>query len=175
MKHRFFTQFMRLAVMVMLLTVTAANVQAGDRDRHLGLSAGVMYPRIFSATLHFDKETRYHNAFEAYADYFCQWDKCPTCNKVCSESFWKNRYGLSFGAAYKPCVNRGRNSFGRVRIGADLGTNTRNFVLGVELGYEYVWTLRNGMQMALIQKNEVNFWAKPVFKNGLQIGVRIPM
>lgn len=165
----------RLVGTLAVLLMVACTVKAGDRDRYIGLSGGVMYPRIFSATLHVEQETRYHNAYEAYVDYFTQWDKCATCGKVCHDSFFHQRYGLSIGGAYKPCVHRGRNSFGRVRMGADLGTNTRNFVLGFELGYEYVWTLRSGVQLAIIQKNEVNFWAKPTWKNGLQVGVRVPL
>lgn len=158
-----------------MLMMTAVTVKAGNGDWYLGLQSGVMYPRIFNTTLIVDKETRYHNAIECYVDYFTQWNDCPDCKRVCTDSFWHSKYGLSVGATYKPCVNRSRNSFGRFRIGADMGTNTRNFVLGIELGYEYVWALRNGVQIALIQKNEINFWAKPTFKNGAQIGIRIPL
>lgn len=166
---------MRTLAVVFVLLMAGGTVQAGERDKYIGLQAGVMYPRIFSATLSFEKEGRYHNAFEAYVDYFTQWNDCPTCGKVCSDSFWNSRYGLSFGATYKPCVNSTRNSFGRMRFGADLGTNSRSFAAGIEIGYEHVWTLRNRVQLVFIQKNEVNFWAKPTFCNGVQLGIRIPL
>ena len=41
------------------------------------------------------------------------------------------------GIVYKPCVNRGRNHHGNVRIGASGGSDLHDFVGGVHLGYEH--------------------------------------
>ena len=163
---------------MLLLTLLAAGIPsaiAGNGDSHLGLHAGISYPRILSVQLSYTKENRYHDAYDFYVDAFTQWKQCPTCGKVCKDTFWKNCYGLTVGGTFKPAVHRGRNNVGRVRLGADLGTNTRSFMAGVELGYEHVWTLRSGVQLVLQQRNEFNFWAKPTFVNGIQAGVRLPL
>jgi hypothetical protein len=61
-----------------------------------------------------------------------------------------------------------------MRFGFDVGTCTRSFALGVEVGYEWVFVTRSGAQLVLQEKSEVTFWNKPRFKNGLLAGVRIP-
>lgn len=164
--------FLLAAILWVCCTPRAA---AGIGDGHLGLQAGVLYPRIMNVTLSYDKETKYHNAWEFYLDYSTQWKDCVTCGKVCTDSFWKTRYGLGVGGAYKPAVRRGKNNVGRLRMGLDIGTNTREFAMGVELGYEHVWAFRSGVQLVLQQKNEFTFWGKPLLKNGLLMGVRIPL
>lgn len=169
------SRWQQLLVALVLTLCCTPRAAAGNGDGHLGLQAGVLYPRIFNATLSYDVETRYHNAWEFYADYSTQWDDCPVCGHVCTESFWHSRYSFGVGAAYKPAVVRGKNNLGRFRIGGDLGTNTRHFAMGIELGYEHVWSFRSGWQLVLQQKNEITFWGKPLFKNGLLLGVRIPL
>lgn len=162
----------RLLTLIVSLLLTA-HVFAGDGDIHAGFSVGTMYPRIAIASIQLDKELRYHSAIETYIAMFSQWDTCPDCGKICSKSF-HTRYGFSLGAAYKPALLRARNFTGRIRMGTDVGTNTGNFMLGVEVGAEMVWTYRSGIQFVLLQQNKVNFWAKPRFTNGVAIGLRIP-
>lgn len=162
-------------IVILSLLFGLIQVQAGEKDRYLGIHTGVMYPRIFNITASYELETAYHNAWEAYVDYATQWDECPDCEKVCMDSFWKERYSYAFGLAYKPAFKRGKNSVGRFRMGVDLGSCNRDFALGVELGFEYAMTLKNRVQLVLQQKNEVTFWGKPTFKNGLLVGIRFPL
>ena len=164
-----------LPLIMLFLTMAVIPAKAGDGDRHVGFQAGVMYPNVLNGVLSVDFETRYHNAFEVYIDAFTQWEDCTDCGKVCRQSFWKSNYGLGVGAAYKPVVHRARNSFGRFRMGADIGTCSRAFSLGIELGYEYVWTFRNNVQFVLQQKNEVTFWGRPTWKFGGMVGFRLPL
>lgn len=158
-----------------LLFLAVGQVQAGERDKRIGFNAGVLYPRIFNVTLQYEWETTYYNAWECYFDYATQWNDCPQCGKVCMDSFWKEHYAYGFGLAYKPAIHRGKNSVARFRIGSDIGASKQSFALGVELGFEYVWTLRNGIQLVAQQKNEVTFWSKPRFKNGALLGIRFPL
>ena len=164
-----------LALFLIMAIYCTPRAVAGTGDGHLGVQTGLMYPRILNITLSYDKEVKYHNAWEAYIDYSTQWNKCKTCDKVCKKSFWKSRYAFGVGAAYKMAVKRGRNNVGRFRVGLDLGTNTRNFAMGVEVGYEHVWAFRNGVQLVLQQKNEITFWGKPLMKNGALVGIRVPL
>ena len=166
---------MKKLLTILLLIAATTTVRAGDGDRHIGIQAGILYPCMLNGTLSVDFETRYHNAFEFYLDAFTQWKDCPDCRKVCKDSFWHSNYGLSVGAAYKPTVARTRNSVGRFRMGGDIGTANRGFALGVELGYEHVWTFKNNVQFVFQQKNEVTFWAKPTWRFGGLIGLRLPI
>lgn len=50
----------------------------------------------------------------------------------------------------------------------------KKFALGVEIGLEYAYTTRSGIQLVFQQKNEVMFWGKPTWRNGALIGVRFP-
>ena len=144
----------KLFMIILLIAAVITPAKAGDGDKHVGLQAGLMYPGVLNGVLSVDFETRYHNAFEFYIDAFTEWKDCRDCGKVCKESFWKSNYALGVGAAYKPVVHRSRNSVGRFRIGADIGTCSREFALGIEAGYEYVWTFKNNVQFVLQQKNE---------------------
>ena len=60
-------------------------------------------------------------------------------------------------------------------MGGDIGTCSRAFSLGIELGYEYVWTFRNNVQFVLQQKNEVTFWGRPTWKFGGMVSFRLPL
>ena len=165
----------KLFMIILLIAAVVTPAKAGDGDKHVGLQAGLMYPGVLNGVLSVDFETRYHNAFEFYIDAFTEWKDCRDCGKVCKESFWKSNYALGVGAAYKPVVHRSRNSVGRFRIGADIGTCSREFALGIEAGYEYVWTFKNNVQFVLQQKNELTFWGRPTWKFGGMVGFRLPM
>ena len=165
----------KLFMIILLIAAVVTPAKAGDGDKHVGLQAGLMYPGVLNGVLSVDFETRYHNAFEFYIDAFTEWKDCRDCGKVCKESFWKSNYALGVGAAYKPVVHRSRNSVGRFRIGADIGTCSREFALGIEAGYEYVWTFKNNVQFVLQQKNELTFWGRPTWKFGGMVGFRLPI
>lgn len=165
----------KLFMIILLIAAVITPAKAGDGDKHVGFQAGLMYPGVLNGVLSVDFETRYHNAFEFYIDAFTEWKDCQDCGKVCKESFWKSNYALGVGAAYKPVVHRSRNSVGRFRIGADIGTCSREFALGIEAGYEYVWTFKNNVQFVLQQKNELTFWGRPTWKFGGMVGFRLPM
>lgn len=165
----------KLYIIILLIAAVITPAKAGDGDKHVGFQAGLMYPGVLNGVLSVDFETRYHNAFEFYIDAFTEWKDCQDCGKVCKESFWKSNYALGVGAAYKPVVHRSRNSVGRFRIGADIGTCSREFALGIEAGYEYVWTFKSNVQFVLQQKNELTFWGRPTWKIGGMVGIRLPM
>ena len=61
------------------------------------------------------------------------------------------------GAAYKPTISRGKNSNLRWRFGADLGANRKGFQASIDIGLEYSYSFRNGMQVFVMQKNDFVF------------------
>lgn len=63
----------------------------------------------------------------------------------------------------------------RFRFGPQFGAVQRNFFLGLEGGFEYSYVFQNGWEFTLIQKNNVNFLHGDTFRNGLLVGIKIPI
>ena len=153
---------------------------AGEGDKFFNVSAGYQCnavkwdSNIFNVVIGLEFEGRHHNAWELYIDASTRWVKCPDCNTVCSKSFFDYKtFGI--GAAYKPVLSRGKNSLLRWRIGADVGANEKGFQASVDLGLEYSYSFRNGMQLFGLFKNDFVFWSKDHFRNGILIGVKFPL
>ena len=60
-------------------------------------------------------------------------------------------------------------------LNATVGAVERKFFLGIEGGFEYNYVFQNGWEFSLIQKNNVNFLHGDTFRNGLLIGLKIPL
>lgn len=160
------------------LTFTLAilmNLASHAQDsRSVNLSAGLLYTNTLDATLSYEIETKYHNAWEFFANGAAKWKDCPSCGHVCAESFWKDHPTWGVGVAYKPCVLRYRNAFGRVRIGASLGSNTDKFLGGIHLGYEHNYSLRGGWRIFWQVKGDCLINNPDLFRVGATAGVAIP-
>lgn len=165
----------RLRTMILALTMIASCMVSKAQDsRSMNLSAGLLYPNTVDATLSYEVETKYHNAWEFFVNGAAKWKDCPSCHHVCAESFWKDHPTWGVGAAYKPCVYRWRNSFGRVRVGASLGSNTDKFLGGIHLGYEQDYSLRRGWRIFWQVKGDCLIKNDDLFRVGAAVGVAIP-
>ena len=103
------------------------------------------------------------------------WDECESCGHVCPESFWKNYRTWGVGVAYKPCVWRGRNNYGNLRIGASAGSNTDKFLGGIHVGYEHNYALRRGWVLYWQAKCDLMLPdRKDLFRTGVTLGFKIP-
>lgn len=100
---------------MMGLFVSVSSFAQSHSDR-ISVGAGALYQRGLDATISWEHETRYHNAWEYFINGYIKWDECASCGHVCPESFWNNYRTWGVGAAYKPCVARGRNNYGNLRI-----------------------------------------------------------
>lgn len=162
-----------LTALALAFVATAANAQTNS-DR-LSLGFGALYERGLDVTLSYEHETRYHNAWEYFANAYIKWDDCPSCGHVCPESFWNNYRSYGFGIAYKPCVSRGRNHYGNFRIGASAGSDTHRFLGGVHLGYEHNYVLRCGWRLYWQAKTDVMIKGEDLFRTGIVLGVKLPL
>ena len=142
-------------------------------NRSVNLSAGLLYPNTLDATLSYEIETKYHNAWEFFANGAAKWKDCPSCGHVCAESFWKDHY-WGGGVLYKKQLRRFKNSTLRFRIGPECGAHTGDYFFAVEGGLEYNYVFQNRMQLSVIQKNQVGFFHGDTFRNGIIIGLKIP-
>lgn len=163
-----------LMIFVAVLTVSATAF-AGDRDSRMSFGVGLLYENWLDATISYERENAYHNAWEFFANGYLKWDKCDVCGHICPDSFWKNYRSWSIGAAYKPCVIRGRNHYGSFRFGGSLGSDTHRVLGGVHAGYEHNYRLRGGWQVYWQVKSDLMIKGKDLFRTGIVFGVKLPV
>lgn len=165
----------KLRTMIMTLAMAALSMDGHAQDsRSVSLASGLLYPNTVDATLSYEVETKYHNAWEFFAGGAARWKECPSCGHVCAESFWKDHPKWGLGVAYKPCVYRWRNVFGRVRVGASLGGDTDNVLGGIHVGYEQNYSLRGGWRIFWQVKGDCLIKNDDLFRVGAAVGVAIP-
>ena len=115
----------------------------------------------------------YGNAVELYAELCNQWQRDPKDDKVYNDTFWKGYY-WDGGILYKMSLKRFKNSMLRARLGVQTGARTGDYFFGIEGGLEYNYVFQSGVQLSIIQKNQVNFLHGDTFKNGICVGLKIP-
>ena len=178
---------MRKIIITIIAVTMAVSAGAQSHGNRIGIGAGAMYRNGLDATLFWEHETRYHNAWEFFADGYLQYDKEE-------ESFFKNHKNLTAGIAWKPCVYRARNNYGSLRIGASagsdmskrygslrlgasVGSNTHDFLAGIHAGYEHNYALPHGWVFywrtkvdVVLPKREVG----DILRGGVAIGIKFP-
>lgn len=166
---------MRRIYLLLLTVLCITSAQAQNNSSRVGLGVGVLWEKGMDATVFWEYETRYHHAWEVFANGYLKWDDCQTCDKICSDSFWRNYNTWGIGLAYKPCIIRSRNKYGSMRIGASAGSNTEKFLAGLHFGYEQNYVLRHGWQLYWQAKVDVMIPNREdVFRTGITIGLKIP-
>lgn len=165
----------RILMIFVAVLAVSATAFAGDRDGRVSFGVGLLYENGLDATLSYERENAYHNAWEFFANGYLKWDKCASCGHVCPDSFWKNYRSWSIGAAYKPCVVRGRNHYGSFRFGGSLGSDTHRVLGGVHAGYEHNYRLRGGWQVYWQVKSDLMIKGKDLFRTGIVLGVNLPV
>ncbi|MBC5620858.1 hypothetical protein [Butyricimonas hominis] len=162
-----------------LLTITCMCICLGASAQRnsgrLSLGAGLLYKNGAEMTLAYEHEMNYRHIWEFFANGYLQWSDCRTCGHICPESFWKNYRTWGIGAAYKPCVIRGRNHYGSLRLGASGGSDTEKFVAGIHLGYEHSYVLRSGWIFYWQVKNDVIIRGADLFRTGVALGIKLPI
>lgn len=163
-----------LFVLAMALCAIHATYAQSHSDR-ISIGMGALYERGLDATVSWEHETKYHNAWEYFVNGYLKWEDCASCGHVCPESFWHSYNTWSIGIVYKPCVSRGRNHYGNLRIGASGGSNTSDFLAGIHVGYEHSYVLRHGWQLYWQAKCDLMIPdRKDLFRTGIVVGFKIP-
>lgn len=167
---------MRKTIILILACVcfaTGANAQRNSG--RLSIGAGLLYENGLEVTLAYEHEKNYRHAWEFFASGYLKWTECASCGHICPESFWHNYRTYGFGAAYKPCVARGRNHFGNLRVGASMGSDTHKFIAGIHLGYEHTYVLRSGWMLYWQVKSDAMIRGRDLFRTGIVLGVKLPV
>lgn len=169
----------RLLLLIAALTVFV-TAKAGDGNRFFNLHIGGFYQKAFVTTIELEFEGKYGHSWIAYADLCNSYKYCDIDKTIfCKETFWDYQTA-GIGAAYKHQIARFKNANLKVRGGVDLGTDYcktdgYSFYLSVDVGIEYCYTFKCGIQLSITQKNDFCFFTRDNFKNGLMIGVKIPL
>lgn len=166
-----------IALIVLALAMLCiSRAQAQSNNNHLTLGVGALYERGLDATLAVEHSTRYHNAWEFFGNYYIQWADDPEAGHVTKKSFWNNYNSWQLGICYKPCVSRGRNHHGNLRIGAGGGSDLSDFVAGIHFGYEHTFALYSGWEFFLqIKENVIIPRSGDLFRTGIALGVKVPL
>ena len=166
---------MRKTILFLAIIFTSVlSVMAQDNSGRVQLGVGLLYEKGMDLTLAYEHETRYHNAWEYFGNVYLKWDECASCGHICPESFWNNYNTWGLGVAYKPCVIRGRNSYGNFRIGGSLGSDRHHVLGGIHVGYEQNYSLRGGWKLFWQVKSDLMIEGKDLFRTGVVIGVKLP-
>ena len=168
--------FRHILFAFLLLSLTPAFAQ-GDKANvyRLQIGAAALYERGLEATIGVEHEGRYHNAWEVFGSAYIKWEKDASVGHVTKESFWDSYFCYQLGAAYKPCITRGRNNHGNLRIGAMGGSDTHKFIGGPTLGYEHTYTFPAGWELFWQIKEDIMFRTDDIFRTGVALGVKIPL
>ena len=164
MRKKFF-----LFAIMMACNVSSAFAQMSSNVNHLNFAVGALYERGLDATLSYEHETRYHHAWEYFLNGYIKWADDPDAGHVTRQSFWHNYFTYNIGIAYKPCVVRGRNHHGNLRIGISGGSDTEKIIGAAHLGYEHTYALRNGVKEDVVLRGE------DLFRTGVALGVKLPL
>lgn len=163
-------------IIIVLCTFFASRAMAQSSNmNHLLLSVGASYERGLDATLAYEHETRYHNAWEYFAMGYLKYEDDPDAGHITKKSFWHSYNSWHIGIAYKPCVSRGRNHHGNVRIGISGGSDLDKFVGGIHAGYEHSFALRHGWELFFQVKEDFIIRGKDNFRTGIALGFKVPL
>lgn len=164
----------KILILCVVLFGLLSPLAASDREKFFQVGTGVFYQRGWDLTVGIEQETRYHNAWEYFGNVYLKWEECASCGHICPESFWKSYNTWALGAAYKPALVRKRNSVGRARLGASLGSDRHELLGGIHVGYEQNYALRNGMVLYWQVKSDLMINGKDLFRTGLVLGIKLP-
>ena len=166
--------FMGILVVLFVFCCIKSHAQVSNQN-HLLLDVGALYEKGFDATVAYEHESKYHNAWEYFATGYLKYADDPDAGHITKQSFWHSYNTWHVGIAYKPCVSRGRNHHGNARIGVSGGSNLHRFVGGIHIGYEHSYALKGGWNLFFQVKEDVVIKGEDLFRSGIAVGIKLPL
>jgi hypothetical protein len=164
----------KIILVLTAIVMMATTAKAGDNDGRVQLGVGLLYENGMDVTVGYEHETRYHNAWEFFANGYLKWADCESCGHICPKSFWRNYNTWGLGVACKPCVYRGKNHHGNFRIGGSLGSDTHKVLGGIHAGYEHSYNIGKGWELFWQVKTDVMIKGEDLFRSGVCLGFKMP-
>ena len=162
-------------MLAVCLTGMMAVANAQTYSNRIGLGVGALYEKGFDATLFVEHETKNHNAWEYFLNGYVKYAKDESAGHITKDSFWHNYRTWGLGIAYKPCVYRGKNNYGCLRLGGSAGSDTDEFMGWVNAGYEHNFVLHNGIRLYFQVKSDLSINGLDLFRSGIVLGVKFPV
>lgn len=166
--------FIRVIFLLFSLSFICIKMNAQTNSNRIILGIGALYERGFDATIGLEHECKHHNAWEYFINGYIKYGKDPKAGHITKDSFWKNYRAWSAGVAYKPCVFRGKNHYGNLRVGGSCGSDTDEFLGIVHAGYEHNYSLRKGWQIYWQVKTDLCINGRDLFRTGIVLGFKLP-
>ncbi len=158
----------RIAMMLAIMTMMAATTKAQDNADRIGADVTAHFRPAASATLFWEHETRYHNAWEVSVTGSVKLDNL--------EDLRANYKCWGVGAAWKPCLYRAKNRYGSARIGVSLGAAPTDFLAGIHAGWQHNYALKRGWQFYWQAGVDVMLPRRDdLFRAGAGIGLKLPV
>ena len=159
---------MRRILMIAVVLLSTVLVKAQDNSNRIGVGLGAFYCPAASATLFWEHETHYHNAWEFFASGSMKLDDI--------ENLGTNYRCWGVGATWKPCLYRARNRYGSARIGVSLGAAPVEFLAGIHAGWQHSYALRRGWQLYWQAGVDVMLPKRnDLFRVGAGVGIKMPV
>lgn len=155
-----------LSLLVVFSCLSPLMAESGDQ--HITVNAGIAAPYTLNATVGYEYELKNGNAVEIYGEAGNHWHT-PVCH-----AFWDGYY-WDGGGTYKYRIAKFKNGNFKLRGGVQFGSFVREFFVGAEIGFEYNYVFKNNWEFVAIQRNNFNFVHGDTFRNGIMIGVKIPL
>ena len=76
---------MRKWMIVALLAIGSFGAMAQTNSDRISIGFGALYERGLDMTVAYEHETKYHNAWEYFANGYIKWDECASCGHVCPD------------------------------------------------------------------------------------------
>ena len=162
-------------IVLSLMPAQKTCAQQSSNQNHLMLSVGLLYERGVDVTLAVSHETRYHNAWEVFVNGYVKYEEDPLAGHITKDSFWNSYRTWLVGAALKPCIARGRNHHGNLRIGVMAGSDTDKIIGGGTLGYEHSYALYHGWEFFFQARCDLLIRGKDVCRTGVDLGIKVPL
>lgn len=150
---------------MMAFLLSSGLMNAGNGDDYITIQSGFLFPKTGNFQLGYEKGISYDASVELFGELGYKF-KATSQHK---EYYWGG------GLVYKQAIKRYKNA--ELRLGGEIhaGAATKEFYFGAGLGLEYSYTFRSGVQFFIHQKNQVNFLKNDTFKNGLTLGIKVPL
>lgn len=159
---------MKKLILFLAIVISSVFSSHAAGNSFMAVKAGFLFPSTLNATIGWEKSLKYGNALEIFGEMGNHW-QTPVCCQ-----FWKGYY-WNGGILYKQRIANFKNSHLRFYGGTLFGAVKTRFSMGVDLGFEYEYILKNGIRLCATQKNNICFFHGDTFRNGILLGVKIPL
>ncbi|WP_155960813.1 hypothetical protein [Flavobacterium daejeonense] len=148
--------------LVAIFIISGYTMNAQDGYKHFFFKGGAVISNGINVGLGFDFAGQYYNSVEISANYFKRNDLIDYENYL-------------FGVNYKPLLFRERNTLGKLRVGVYAGSGTENFAIAPNIGFEFIQSLSNNVDLFLSNDNGYYFETSQKWVTTANIGLRIAL